>query len=197
MQGDRQVAAMRRDAQEPAVNAATRPLGALAALAVLGLLASCNRGEPERVAPTCPPALVVSETSSVTKFRAGPGRDLTDIVAQAEMGGIVSNCAPDRSGVTITVQFRVAAAIGPANRERRVQLDYYFAVVDPDQQVPAREVRQLDLQFPGGQQRQELAEQVEVRIPAVRRGRERGYQVLVGFHLTPDELQYNRSRRRQ
>lgn len=147
--------------------------------------------------PSCPAALVVGETSAITKFRPGPGRDLTDIIAQAEMGGIVGNCASDRNGVTVMVAFRVAAAIGPASRERRVQLTYYFAVVDPDQQVPAREVRQLDLSFPSGQQRLDLAEQVEVRIPAVRRGRERGYQVLVGFDLTPEELQYNRSRRRQ
>jgi hypothetical protein len=43
----------------------------------------------------------------------------------------------------------------------------------------------------------ELIEQLETRLPAVRRARQHGYQVLVGFQLTPEELQYNRSRRRQ
>ena len=161
----------------------------LAAAAAALLLSACNR-----TPPACPRATILSDGATVTKFRDGPGRDLTDVVAQAEIVDTVVECDYDRTGVDVAMQIAIAATRGPADRARMADFDYFVAVADAQRNILAKEIFRVRIAFPETQSRTGTIEYIEPRIPLKERAQGVSYQIVVGFQLTPEELEWNRTR---
>jgi hypothetical protein len=171
-----------------------RPLRFLAPLALAAaaavVLSACNR-----TPPPCPRATILSEGSSVTKFRDGTGRDLTDVTAQADIVDVAVECSYDRGGVDVAMQLAIAATRGPADRARVADFDYFVAVADAQRNILAKEVFRVRFQFPQTQSRVGQIEEIAPRIPLKDRADGVTYQIVVGFQLSPEELEWNRTRR--
>ena len=165
----------------------TAPLLLIAALVPL---AACNR-----TPPACPRASIISDGASVTKFREGTGRDLTDMVAQAEIVDIAVNCDYDRRGVDVALQVAIAATRGPADRSRAAEFEYFVAVTDPERNILAKEVFRVQFKFAANEQRVGTVDEIEPRIPLKSRADGVEYQIIVGFQLTPEEIEWNRTRK--
>lgn len=159
-------------------------------VAALALLSSCNR-----TPPACPGATIIGDGSTVTKFREGPGRDLTDVVAEGQIVDIAVECGYDRRGVDVTLQVAIAATRGPADRSRKAEFDYFVAITDAQRNILAKEVFRVQFQFPPNQQRVGQVEEIEPRIPLKDRAEGVSYQIVVGFQLTPEEIEWNRTQR--
>ncbi len=162
----------------------------LAAMAAAAFLSACNR-----TPPACPRAIILDDGASVTKFRDGGGRDLTDVVAQAEIVDAAVECDYDRSGVDVAMQIAIAAARGPADRARMADFEYFVAIADAQRNILAKEVFRVRIAFAENQGRVGTIEQIEPRIPLKDRAHGVSYQIVVGFQLTPEELEWNRTRR--
>ena len=158
--------------------------------AVLVLLSACNR-----TPPVCPRVTVLGDGASVTKFRDGTGRDLTDVTAQADIVDVAVECDYDRTGVDVAMQVAIAATRGPADRARVADFDYFVAVADAQRNILAKEVFRVRVQFPQSQSRVGQVEEIAPRIPLKDRAQGGTYQIVVGFQLTPEELEWNRTRR--
>lgn len=171
-----------------------RSLLRTAALAGLVILAACSRDEDRREA-ACPQGIVPADAGTVTHFRDGPGRDLTDVVAEAHIVNILVQCKYDRRGVTVDLQVAIAVDRGPADRSRVAEFDYFVALVDPEQNILAKEPFRVRFEFRDNRTRLGTIEELEPRLPLadVMKGPE--HQVLIGFQLTPEELAWNRSQR--
>jgi hypothetical protein len=167
-----------------------RLLAPLLLVAALTPLAACNR-----TPPACPRASIIGEGSTVTKFRDGTGRDLTDIVAQGEIVDVAVECDYDRRGVEVALQVAIAAQRGPADRSRVAEFDYFVAVADAQRTILAKEVFRLRFEFPATQARIGTIEEIEPRIPLKSRAEGVDYQIIVGFQLTPEEIEWNRTQR--
>jgi hypothetical protein len=165
----------------------TAPLLLVAALAPL---AACNR-----TPPACPRASIIGEGASVTKFREGTGRDLTDVVAQAQIVDVAVECDYDRRGVDVALQVAIAATRGPADRSRVAEFDYFVAVADPQRNILAKEVFRVQFKFAPNEQRVGTVDEIEPRIPLKSRADGVEYQIIVGFQLTPEEIEWNRTRK--
>lgn len=163
----------------------------LVVFVAFGALAACTGQAPQ----ACPRASVPADVSTVTKFRDGPGRDLTDVVVEGEIVEIAATCRYDRRGVDVSLQVAIAGSRGPADRARAASLDYFVALVDPQQNVVAKEIFRVQIAFPDNQARSGLVDEIEPRIPIADPARASEYQILVGFQLTPEELDWNRRRR--
>lgn len=159
--------------------------------ATLALLASCNR-----TPPACPRASIISDGATVTRFREGTGRDLTDVVVKGEIVDVAVDCNYDRRGVDVALQVAIAATRGPADRNRVADFEYFVAVTDPQRNILAKEVFQVRLQFPPNAQRTGTVDEIEPRIPLKNRDEGVDYQIIVGFQLTPEEMEWNRSQKR-
>ncbi len=200
LQGIGQQAALRRFAQSAAlivgIGRSVRRFHFLSALALLSGLAACSQpSEDLAIAQACPSAGIVGEASSITIFRPGRGRDLTDVAAQGNLANLRAECAFARREVNVKLTIELQIAAGPANRDRSASLRYFVAIVNSDNNVVAREEYTVDTQFPPNQGRVVIAEEVEPRIPFRERVQVHRYRILVGFILTPEQLQNNRRRR--
>src|SRR5688572_25000923 len=111
-----------------------------AALALGAVLAACGPSTSERVtaAQACPKALRVQDASALTRFQPGRGRDATDTIVQASMSDIAVSCSARRDRVDVDIVFEVRAAEGPALArtapDRKVALEYFVAIIDPQRQ---------------------------------------------------------------
>ena len=161
-------------------------------------LAACDADEVV-TAPPCPNIVIVKDTAELTTFRPGPGRDLTDVVLDARIQRFDGTCetelAADRSGeVEVDLQIFFEATRGPANRTRDGQFDFYVAIADQGGAILAKKVFRSEFEFEGNRNRIAGVEELTQQIPL--RSGELGdaFDIFVGFQLSPEQLQYNRTK---
>jgi hypothetical protein len=166
--------------------------------ALLASLVACGPSASERVtaAQACPKALRVQDASTLTRFQPGRGRDATDTIVQASMSDINVACAARRDRVDVDIVFEVRVAEGPALSrtapDRKVALEYFVAIIDPQRQILTRRTFNADFQFSGNRTKLQSREELSQRIPLSAAGTGGGYQIAVGFVMTPDEVEFNR-----
>lgn len=166
--------------------------------ALLASLAACGPSASERVtaAQLCPKALRVQDASTLTRFQPGRGRDATDTLVQASLSDIVVACSARRDRVEVDIVFEVRVAEGPALArtapDRKVALEYFVAIVDPQRQIVTRRTFNADFQFSGNRTKLQSKEELSQRIPLADPGTGGAYQIAVGFVMTPNEVEFNR-----
>ena len=180
--------------------------GAWLSLPVLALVAggcdSIGSLFEDEAPPPCPHIAVVPDASTITKFRAGPGRDIIDILYEGNIADvIVTRCEEESRGpggaeVTVDLSVWIEARRGPADRDHAAEFEYFVAVA---QFVPRPEGRaefKVRVPFEGNRTRVVAADEpVTVKIPLARDTSATEYEIVVGFRLSAEELEYNRRRR--
>ncbi len=169
------------------------PFGGLlpAVFALPIVLAACSG---DQVAVACPQAAQIKDASRLTRF-SGAGRDLTDVLFEAEIKQLQLVCEYDDGVVEASLKIVFQALRGPANRQGRAPVRYFVAIADRGKAILAREEFDLEIPFRGNQTRVAISEELGPRIPL--RPGESGtdYRIYVGFTLTREEMRYNRRRR--
>lgn len=170
---------------------AFRPFAAALGLALA--LGACTTDEP----PPCPPIYILSDAKDVTKFRPGPGQDLTDIVAKAEIVGYHGSCSYKARGkdwdVDLELQVAVEAWRGPANTTRSADLTYFVAIPYFYPKDQAKAIFPLHVAFPAGSdQVRTVDEPLHLTIPVGSKDLISRYDIYLGFQTTPEELEHNR-----
>lgn len=154
------------------------------------VLASCATAAPP---PPCPPAGTPATLDQVTAFRDGGGRDLTEVLYDARIDGVNTVCDYDTDGVEVGLAVRFVAERGPADRDRLAALRYFVAVERAPGDVTAKQIYDLPMPFEGNNRRVGRVEQVNIFVPAPADDDFSGLRILVGFQLSADQLDYNRS----
>lgn len=186
--------------RRPRLTSGLRGAPALLLAAVLGL-SGCGwlgMSEETRDGGTtqfpCPAVGVLNETDHVTLL-SGAGTDLTDVVAKAEIGKIVSKCRYniDESTILVDIAFDGIAELGPAAASRELTFKTFVAVTRRFNTFDKKQVYDVPVTFEPGQRRVRFVKTVEGTIlPYGGQADGRIYQILVGFQLAPDQLEYNR-----
>ncbi|MEO5374459.1 MAG: hypothetical protein H7840_09285 [Alphaproteobacteria bacterium] len=190
-------------------------LGVTGTVLLAALTACSSSGEKKRTAPlVCPHVAIDRATATLTRFREGPGRDITDVELEGEIIGFDGDCAfsPTGSGVDVTLMVRMSATRGPAARDPYAEVEYFVAVTTappppkspdgspqpPDQtqdrRILNKEVFKVGTSFPPGINTVRYRdEEIELKIPIPPETSAAAYEVFVGYQLTRDQLDYNRS----
>jgi len=147
----------------------------------------------------CPEYFILEDAASLTQFRDGPGRDITDVVARAQIGEMQLACLSDIDGETntgkmvIDVSPVIAAEMGPANTAQSATLPYFVVVTDPKKKILYREPLKLPVSFAGNKtQIVLLAPPTSIELPITPDIRNDYYRIYGGFELTKEQVQYNR-----
>lgn len=170
-----------------------RPLAA----ALLPLaLASCSVFQKKET-PPCPPVFILGDASKLTKFRPGPGRDLTDVMYEAEIQGYTGGCTYDEKGAMIDLQVSFMVKRGPADTGHKADFSYFVAVPLYYPSPDAKAEFATTVTFPEGQNYVRYTdEEVVMRVPVKDKDVISKYEIYLGFQATPEELDRNRADRK-
>lgn len=167
-------------------------------LALIGLIAlGACAGQDDQPTIACPRVLVDEDVGSITRFRDGPGRDITDILATAEFNRIAGACEADEETLRVDLLMEIVAERGAAGGAVGAELPVFMAVVDQNRQVIDRRVFTETARFPGNQNRVAIADAFVVEIPRQPEAATDSYTIYVGFELTRAEVEFNRQRSRR
>jgi len=141
--------------------------------------------------------VIPMDASSITRFRDGPGRDLTDVLVTGNIQNIlVDQCKYDKKSVDVSnFQIAITADRGPADRSKAADFEYWVAIVDPQRKVLTRETFKVHFDFSELNHVGTVVADLEPRIPLPDIMKAPDYQIVVGFQLTPEELAWNRKQR--
>ena len=173
-----------------------RAAASLAALFALGAaLDGCKSNIADPGTPPCPRVALLADAAHLAVFRNGPGRDLTDIVYEADLGRISGQCIYTRSKskVTVAMKLTIAAKRGPADRGGVADLPYFVAVVDRQSHILARQEFDTAIGFQPDQTQAATVEELEQIIPLKKDQPGSDFEVMVGFRLTPEQVKRNRA----
>ena len=162
----------------------------LAALALGGCSSVLSDGSKPALA--CPKVGIVRDANKVTLFRPGNGQNATDVMARGLIADYTGTCTYDDSGVAIDVSLVLVAERGPAMTGAQAPFTYFVAVSTPDGTIVSKQAFPTTVDFPANGPRAGSREDLQPRIPLPKGQDARAYQILVGFQLSPDQLDYNR-----
>ena len=170
-----------------------------AALLVLATAVSCSSTGGS--AEACPRVAVLSEAGSLTRYAPGAGTDILDIDFQGEIAELAARCEYTGKAGTRRVLVQLAPVFvvnrGAAKADRKVDFTYFVSVVR-NEEILSKQLFEVASEFADNRSRLILRDDnppVAVDIPIPHRTTEYEYEVLVGFQLTPEELQRNQALR--
>lgn len=157
----------------------------------------------------CPQVTVLRDAGKITRYRPGarPGtaaparRTVTgaslpspDVEVRGVLGEIEGSCTYDDTGVTIDMGIDVVVQKGAALNGVGTSLGYFVAVIDPEQRVVRRETFEAAFTFPSPEAGSRTGSREELRqhIPLAAGQDARQWQVMLGFELTPAQVDENR-----
>ncbi len=163
-------------------------------LALGVLLAGCN----DAAVPQCPSAAVLSDTATLTVFRAGAPRDLSGEAYTAAIGNVRTGCSYPKGSAssTSTLDFTLRAIRAPSPDGADYTVPYYLALIQGDR-ILAKQSLTVHVVFAPGS----ASASQDVSLDAQEVKLEPGhpptdYQFLVGFQLSDAERAYNQTRNR-
>ncbi len=168
------------------------------ALGLAAALAACS-SSPKQVAvgseKGCPEVAVLADTARLVKFQPG-GRDVTDIVYDAEMPAAALECKVRKDEIVLDLDVFMRAQRGPAAGAEPLPVRYFVAATQNDA-VVAKQTYETAIEFKKTRRSARLEGKVrKMRVPIEGKAAAKTVQILVGFELSRAELEYNRSRNR-
>ena len=168
--------------------------GALLVAALLVSVAGCNAFDDP---PPCPRVSILKQTSLLTLYGEGPGRDDVDVAFKLALRDVASDCDLDvddeaGGGVAVTFALPIYATRGPAAETDRLSVPFFVALADPSRQIVAKEVFTAEIAFDADGASAQTVEEIEQWIPLGPGEIGAGYETLVGFQLTPEQLEDTR-----
>jgi hypothetical protein len=145
----------------------------LAALAALTLLAGCrhagdltteNGGGVYAVRSDCPIAGIPTGTGDITLFNPAGSTDSQAIDVEATMTQLRSTCQDAGSEVISTVTFTVVALRRDAGPARQVVLPYFDVALRGGDNIEAKQIGAIALNFAAGSQHATTRGQATVRV---------------------------------
>lgn len=172
------------------------------ALAAGLLLSGCQGvrdtlGTPEPNPGPCPNALALYDAHRLVEIR-GEELIFENVGFTGEILNVASLCRyTDRNASPITMEMgvRLAFGRGPAAIGDTRTYDLFVAVTRTDRAVIHRETFPITVTFEPGQDRVELIEDFDrISIPRAEADTSGvNFEVIVGFELTEEQLEFNRS----
>ena len=176
---------------------------AFLAVLLAGSLSSCGLFQEATPPPPCPTILTHQDASTLTRFREGPGRDLIDVEFEAEIidarGGCIHDIDDETRKGTVEVEFviELEVARGPADTDREVSLGYFVAIPQFYPLPEGHRVFPTKVTFPGNRTRLTMVDgPVHLDIPLQAGQVGEDFTIVVGFDVTPEELDFNRQQAR-
>lgn len=157
-------------------------------------VAGCGGGEKKRALP-CPKFLLLGHAGDMTKFRAGPGRDVTDVDFRTRITDFRGTCDHTKTGIEAEFFVEIAVERGPANTSRSASFQFFVAIPRFHPKPAGKKTFPVRVRFGENKNRLLYRDQIAIRIPLGTGEVAGDYDVYLGIQLDAEQLEYNRRRR--
>jgi len=168
----------------------------LVGFALVAGLAGCGLFDREKRPGACPRFLILGGAEEVTKFRPGTGRDVTDVAFRVSVADFNGTCGYDKNTVKVTLNVVFEVERGPASTSRDAAFQYFVAIPEFHPDPAGKRVLPVSVRFQGAAPQLVFVDAVNMTIPIKDKQLGADYEVYLGFQLTPDEIEWNRTHRR-
>jgi hypothetical protein len=137
--------------------------------------------------PVCPAVSVLKDATRVTQMENGR------IDLKAEIREPALSCSVARGKAQSKLSFWVKSAISPMSTVATRSVPYFVAIIS-EGQVIGKEVFNLAIPFADGKRKLTIKESVaRIDIPIAPEKTVDDYAVTIGFQLTEEQVNYNRT----
>ena len=147
----------------------------------------------------CPLMGVLYDTARVVRFEQPGNQRYANIAFTGEMQGVRGLCRyVDADPIRMNMEIEMAFGRGPAATTDHQTYRYWVAVTRRGRAPIEKVYFDVDVRFPRGEQVVTQRERID-QIVIPRANEEisgENFEILVGFELTPEQLQFNRDGRR-
>lgn len=169
----------------------------VAMTAALLLLYGCGSGKSaEDLPPTCPILGVLSDAAHVRFYQEGSGREQSDVTYELEfIRGELRECDKDDDRLTSEIRFDIVARKGPAVASGNAAFTYFVSILGPDNKVISKKLYEDSADFKSNLPNVRFSiekNDIEITPPEGKDGL--GYEILIGFQLSREQLELNRAR---
>jgi len=181
-----------------------------AALIGAALLGGCSATETvtdyfsKPVILPCPDYRILADAADYTTYRPGAGRDLIDVDVEGKFNNMQVACLTKidketRIGIMeVEITLAFTAQRGPANKTRQATFPYFISVTDLNKKILYREEFNVSVDFKGNLTGFGFRNKpITLELPLKPDVTGENYIIFTGFTLTRDQLELNRTRRRQ
>jgi len=183
-------------------------IGVLSLAVLAGCAGSGARSDDERALLAldlerlaCPPARLLEDTVHLTaRTPAQDGHDAGAAsnggVYEADLVAASTTCRQDRGHWSVSVHIKATAGAVGRVPDGEVHLPLFVALTEFDRRVLDKKILQIPVTFDPRVRRVVLDRTIEgLSAPLAELHPGPGYEVLVGFQLTPEQVERNRRRR--
>ena len=143
--------------------------------------------------PPCPTVSILKQARLLTLYGEGPEREASNVAFALALRNVATDCDYDigdeGGGVEVTFALPIRATRGPAAGSDRLSVPFFVAITAPRRQIVAKEVFTAEIAFEGDSASAQTVEEIEQWIPLGPGDFGVGYETLVGFQLTPAQLE--------
>lgn len=158
----------------------------------MSLLGACS-GDNERLR-VCPRVGVLYDASRLTLFGPSGAETEENVVYDAEIIDASIRCKHDDDEVTSDVDFRLEIVAGPMAASGKKTFRYFVAVTELNRRVLEKKYYTYEADFDDGITRLRVKREADnIEFSFARLGRPDLYEILIGWDLTPAQLDYNRT----
>lgn len=176
-----------------AADTARNAVPCLALLAVLAITTSCSSSSQQAAVPVvCPVVMTAPGADSIAQFAPGGGRQVTDVRIGAKITSAKGTCRREEHGVAVDADIGISVTRA-GNEYKQTMLPYFVAVTDYQRHILAENYFQLRVDFAPGELTRPYDEKITAHLPLKTPAAGGQYIVVVGFQLTADKLEFNRS----
>lgn len=144
----------------------------------------------QRTLTECPNIAVLGRTGSVTRLAEPSSSASEHFAVRGEISDLLFRCQPSGDTITVEMSFLEVATRGDGASESTVELPFFVAVTRRGE-VIEKKVFVTQHRFRPGQRRNAVVERLRQVISTGERNRASDYEILYGFQLERDELEYN------
>lgn len=165
---------------------------------VSAVFAVAAMGQDDRNAGPCPQAFALYDAVRVVNFPGGT-ENYSSVGFTAEIQSVKSLCSyQGRRPIVANLEIDFGFGRGPAAEGREFTYTYWVAVTRTDRAVIAKETFPITVKFDRDEERTFRREKIEqITIPrASETVSGTNFEIVVGFEVTPEQLEFNRAGKR-
>lgn len=151
-----------------------------------------------KVDPACPDVKVLGELKAISQFRESGAGDVQQKIASANLDNISAVCTVSPRSVTLEISLDFTGNLGAAgvsdlNGQANYTYPYFLTVISPKGEILSKDVFALAMAYDKNNMSIKKQERLRQTIPLLEGQTANAFQIVAGFQLSAEELEYNRT----